>query len=367
MITKNQWGSINWNGTIAQNVNCEMPSDELFKGHFEQLLNVPEENMPPEIAIHDAPYLPLTDDQIQPIEVENAMKTLKSSKSGGLSGIPPGLLRILPVQWIIFMAHLFTHLLVNAAYPENWKITKLIILFKKGPRMDPGNYRGISLMDSTAKLYDIILNKRLTLWMKPDREQVGAQKARGCTEHLITLRLLIDYAQSKRKKLFMIFVDFSKAYDRVPRDLMLRKRQQLGCGGTMTAAIAAMYRSTRMLLRTTMITSTIGVRQGSPTSCLLFTLIVNDLIRNLKEQCAPDSYLGWLHSLMLMDDTIIFASTRERALQKVRILRDFCKRSGMVVNNSKTKFMVINGKNDDYSPIRDGPLSISNCVIRTPT
>ena len=43
--------------------------------------------------------------------------------------------------------------------------------------------------------YDIVLNRRLSMWFSPDREQAGCQKKRGCLEHLLTLRLLIDYAK----------------------------------------------------------------------------------------------------------------------------------------------------------------------------
>ena len=84
------------------------------------------------------------------------------------------------------------------------------MLFKKGNRKDPNNYRGISIINSIAKLYDMILCKRLELWFKPYREQAGAQKGRGCIEHLVTLRLLTDYAKKKNRKLFITFVDFQR-------------------------------------------------------------------------------------------------------------------------------------------------------------
>jgi hypothetical protein len=53
------------------------------------------------------------------------------------------------------------------------------------------------------------------------------------------------------------------------------------------------------------------VPQGSPSSCFLFTLYVNKLITSMKERCQLDSYLGWLHTLMLMDDTIYSAFYRK--------------------------------------------------------
>ena len=181
-------------------------------------------------------------------------------------------------------------------------------------------------MDSLAKLFDSILSRRLERWFQPDREQAGAQKGRGCVEHLITLRLLMDFAKHRKRKLYVIFVDFSKAYDRVPRDRLIRRMISLGCGATMVRIIAAIYNSTKMILRRATVTTTIGVRQGSPTSCLLFTLLVNDLIRNLKERCLPDDFLGWLHALMLMDDTVLLATSRERAIEKLQVLHIFLRR-----------------------------------------
>ena len=307
------WKAIHWNGVVDHQRNEDGPSDEAFRNHFEDLLKV-EDASPIQLPNANATlYFPVTDDPVQPMEVDQAIKKLKPNKAGGPSGVPPGVLKLLPVRWIVFLAALFSRLLAYSVYPESWTISKLVTIFKKGARDICSNYRGISLMDSTAKLYDSILSSRLQLWMAPDREQAGSQKGRGCMEHLVTLRLLIDYAKYKKKKLYCVFVDFSKAYDRVPRNLIVEKLAALGCGGLMIRAVAATYKCTRMMLRTAIISANIGVRQGSPTSCFLFTMVVNDLIRNLKQRCAPDGFLNQLHSLMLMDDTILLATTRERA------------------------------------------------------
>ena len=119
-------------------------------------------------------------------------------------------------------------------------------LFKKGNRKDVNNYRGISIMNSMAKLYDMVLCLRLKMWFKPFREQAGAQKKRGCLEHIVSLRLLCDMARRKKLKLFVIFIDFSKAYDRVPRDKLFRVLQRLGCGSAMLCALVAMYSVTEL-------------------------------------------------------------------------------------------------------------------------
>jgi exonuclease III len=359
------WKAINWNGVIKDTTD-ERPEDDQFREHFEKLLN--PQDTPRNLMVYaqaNGMHLPVTDDPVTPHEVIQATKSLKTNKSGGVSGVPPGVLKYIPDSWIIFFATLFTILLHNAAYPSIWCYTKLVVLFKKGSRTLCDNYRGISLMESVAKLYDSILNQRLSQWFQPDREQAGSQRGRGCIEHILTLRLLINFARHKRRKLYLLFIDFSKAYDRVPRHQLLERLTSLGCGAAMTNTIAAIYTNTKMILQTATITASLGVRQGSPTSCLLFTLLVNDLIRAIKTRCAPDGYLEWLHVLMLMDDTIILATDRRRAEEKARILLEFCNSSGMMINAGKTKFMAINGDDDDRKALEVNDMVIKNCETYT--
>ena len=64
-------------------------------------------------------------------------------------------------------------------------------------------------------------------------------------------------------------------------------------------------------------------------------MYVNSLVRKFKIQCAQDGYLKWLHVLMLMDDTVILATTRISCIEKVNVLLKFCSESGMVINERK--------------------------------
>ena len=198
-------------------------------------------------------------------------------------------------------------------------------------------------------------------WFQPDRGQAGAQPKRGCLEHIVTLRLLFNYCVIKKVKLFVVFVDFGKAYDRVPRNKLLNTLKRLGCGAAMLLALVAMYKLTKCIIGVATVTATVGVRQGSPTSCFLFTIYVNTLIRMLKDRCGEDGFLGWLHSLMLMDDTVIMATSRERLLVKLDVLHEYCISHGMVINEDKTKFMVINGNEMDRGDIDFHDTVIKHC------
>ena len=100
----------------------------------------------------------------------------------------------------------------------------------------------------------------------------------------------------------------------------------------MLGAIVAMYHVTNSIIGAIVITTAIGVRQGSPTSCLLFIIYVNDLIKMIKENCEPDGFLSWLYLLILMDDTVLLSTSRVTMMRKLSILCQFCREYGMKIN-----------------------------------
>jgi hypothetical protein len=59
----------------------------------------------------------------------------------------------------------------------------------------------ISIMNAVAKIYDYILCNRLMRWFVPDQEQAGAIPGRSCIDHIVTLRLLINFAMHKRREI----------------------------------------------------------------------------------------------------------------------------------------------------------------------
>ena len=150
-------------------------------------------------------YMPVLDDPIDTVEVSEVIeKNLKSNKGCGPDGVAPGIFKLLPAQWLLYITMLL-NAVFHTHYPESWRMSKLVVLFKKGLHSQCDNYRGLSLMNSLAKIYDYVLTNRLANWFKPDREQAGAQPKRSCTEHILALRLIMDYCFHKKKKLFILF------------------------------------------------------------------------------------------------------------------------------------------------------------------
>ena len=230
------WKAINWKGSIEE-VNADhRPTDDDFKAYLDLKRPAVEGRVPD----HDSnTYIPVLDDPISSAELSTQIRKMKTNKASGPDGIPASIFKSMPAQWILFLTSLFNLVFYSGEYPRSWSTAKLSMIFKKGNRLLPENYRGISVVNSIAKLYDMILCSRLESWYTPHREQAGAQRGRGCAENILALRLITDYARRKKKLLYVTFVDFSSAYDLIPRQLMLNVLRELGCGAAFLAAIAA--------------------------------------------------------------------------------------------------------------------------------
>ena len=152
------WRAIDWKGEFNPAPDKEKPSDLEFQTHIERLLNPVDlqDDVWPSVC-EDNVSIPLLDDPIDAGETTYAVyKQMKPGKQAGPDGNSPGTFHMLPLEWIVFLTTLL-NLVFCSNYPVAWTKAKLSMLFKKGNSMDTGNYRGISVIDSIAKLYDYIL------------------------------------------------------------------------------------------------------------------------------------------------------------------------------------------------------------------
>jgi len=76
-----------------------------------------------------------------------------------------------------------------------------------------------------AKIYDMVLSSRFNLWYQPHIQQAGAKKGQ-----ILAVRLLMDVARKSKLTLYVLFVDLVKAYDRVNREKLIKRMDDLGCG-----------------------------------------------------------------------------------------------------------------------------------------
>ena len=137
-------------------------------------------------------------------EIMNSSAEMKSNKACDRHGNSPGFIKCFTPALFIFIMNIFNIIFMSSVIPFERTISKLITLFKKGKTYLCGNYRGIAINEILFRLFDKIIGKRLSLWYRPCIEQVGSQKERDCIEHIMTVRLLIDFVRKSRKKLDVV-------------------------------------------------------------------------------------------------------------------------------------------------------------------
>ena len=181
------WDAVGWNGEIndTSSPSTQKPSEEQFQNHLETLLNPEQPEDTIDLSNYNT-YIPALDDPIVPEEVDSMRKKMKP-KGSGPDGVDPGAFSWLPYTWVLILTVLY-NLVFTCSYPLAWVAAKLSMLFKKGISSLCDNYRGISIINSCPKLYDYVLENRLVMWFKPQREQAGAQSKRGCMEHIVGIR-----------------------------------------------------------------------------------------------------------------------------------------------------------------------------------
>lgn len=109
-------------------------------------------------------------------------------------------------------------------YPSNWKLGIIVPIFKNGDKIDPQNYRGITLLSCLAKLFSRILNNRLQRWAEENsvisNVQYGFKKCCRTVDALYVLKSIVDFKFANGSRLFCTFVDFRRAFDTVDRNAL---------------------------------------------------------------------------------------------------------------------------------------------------
>ncbi len=251
------------------------------------------------------------------------------------------------------VAALFDACAQVGSLPPAWALCAITPIHKSGPVTDPGNYRGIAVGTVLAKLYATLLNSRLTRWAEANNlraaGQAGFREDHRCSDHLLVLRTVIEQQRSVKAPLYTCFVDFRKAYDSMPRDLLWTKLERLGVHGWFLDGIKALYAEVPMAVKTAQgltctFESVMGVKQGCPLSPTLFGLYLDDLedAMRAKQHLLDAPSLDGLRLLALLyADDLALASTSLAGLQaQLDVLHDYARRWGLTVNVDKTKAVI---------------------------
>ena len=317
--------------------------------HF-KLLNKAE-------CTHLLEYVPVNgpvselDDEITREEVAVAIGSVKSNKSPGEDGIPIEVYRAFNDKLITLLTKLFNRVLRNGEYPTPWSNGLICPIHKTGEKTNPNNYRGITLLNGMGKIFAMVLHKRISEWAEKrnllPEEQFGFRKNRRALDCVFILNSIIEDSKRRKCPLFVCYVDFKKAFDRVQHELLWLRLSQLGISSQMLHILQAMYNKASARVKVSRWEATesfpckIGVRQGCVLSPLLFSLFIGGLIPELAENHAGIMLNDEpLDVLMYADDIVLFSSCAEGMRKQLNSLQNFCKKWQLEVNTDKTKVSV---------------------------
>ncbi|TMS36183.1 hypothetical protein L596_003414 [Steinernema carpocapsae] len=118
----------------------------------------------------------------------------------------------------------------NGEVPAEMADSRTILLFKKGDHLDLKNYRPISLLPTIYKVLSRVISARIdrTLDEAQPIEQAGFRKNCSTAEHLQAVNQLLEKAREYRVPIFMVFIDFEKAFDSVESNAIWNAAQRQG-------------------------------------------------------------------------------------------------------------------------------------------
>ena len=143
-------------------------------------------------------------------------------------------------------------------------------------------------------------------------------------------------------------MDFSKAFDRVPHSLLWERLINDGVHGRILIIIRNMYKTLRSCVKTRegltgFFPCKIETRQGCMLSPFLFTIYLNELILELRNEGENGVFIneniGYIQTLVYADDLVCVADTVGNLQKQVNIIQNYCKNWGTKVNLDKTKLL----------------------------
>ena len=325
------------------------PSLKKFFDHFQNLSNSSRsQNIPGTSGVQG----PL-DYEISLEELETSSNKMKYGKASSYDGSCNEMILALVKTYPQILLKLFNGILQSSEVVPDWALGMIVPLHKDGPKLDTSNYRGITLISCLSKFFLSILNNRLVIFAVENNllspSQLGFVLGNRCSDaHITIYNLIKKKCHLGNSKIFSCFVDFKKAFDSVPRDLLLTKILGMGITGKFFNIIRHIYTSDKACVklgqsRSEFFNLNIGVRQGCILSPLLFNLFISDLAKQLDtmenklqlNQCS-------INSIFWADDLVLFAKTKEGLDKLLKTLEEYCALNHLIINTKKTKCMIFN-------------------------
>ena len=276
-------------------------------------------------------------------EISRVIISLKRNKSSGFDNIAADFFIDARYFIVLYLVHLFNKIFDNGVYPELWTKGMIVPIYKKGDKNNVANYRGITLINSMAKIFSLTLRTRLNKWCEDHNvlsdSQFGFRNNRSTTDSIFILHIIIQKILSQKSKLYCAFIDYEKAFDTVIRDGLWVKLFKCGISSKMIAILKSIYSVVKSCVRycgdlSDFFDVSLGVKQGEPLSPLLFILFINDVQDNINVNNLSEYDINQLCIfLLLFADDIVLFTTNPRSLQlQLNSLYEFSQKWGLKIN-----------------------------------
>nr|VZI30272.1 unnamed protein product [Spirometra erinaceieuropaei] len=244
------------------------------------------------------------------------------------------------------LALIFQTSFLTGCLPSDWKSATITPLFKGGSRASANNYRPVSLTSTCCKITEKIIKKVLMQFLEHHHllsdDQYGFRRGRSSLTNLLFTLERWTKARDEGNVVHAIYIDFKKAFDRVPHQRLLYKLRNAGIRGRLLVWIQSFLagRFQRLQVRrqqSSEVSVVSGVPQDSVLVSTLFLVFINECVKDL--DC---------DTVLFANDIILWkvihnAADADHLQANLNRLEDWPKRWFMPFNISKCNFLQLGG------------------------
>ena len=282
--------------------------------------------------------------------VRKKLLRLKPDSAPGPDKVTTRFLRDFADELAPVLAMLYNKSMEEGEVPEDWRTANVTPIFKKGSKGDPGNYRPVSLTSVPCRVMEAIIRDEVVKHLDSNQlinnTQHGFMQRKSCTTNLLVFLEKLTTEVDLGNNLDVVYLDFAKAFDKVPHRRLMEKMQAHHIRGNVHRWIERWLegRSQRTVLNgeaSSWRPVLSGVPQGSVLGPLAFVIFINDIdeaSRNISiiSKFADDTKCG----------QIINGDSDVQKLQEcLNNLTDWADKWGMAFNVAKCKVLHIGRSN----------------------